>query len=688
MKKISTKIAVMTIIMVIITSVATSLVCLISYKKKVVEAAEDQTKVVASEGAARMDMVMTEAETLIYDIIFYIQAHVEKDRILAKDQAYFAQFEKDVNNYVMKETNKLDNVLTTYVRYVPDLTHGTAGIFYTKGKDGKMSAITPTDLAAFEPDDYEHVGWFYEPLENGNASWLTPYYNANIDADMISYVVPFYINDQYFGVAGIDFSFEYICSLMEEEYKYKTGSYYIYDDNGNIIFSQKNMIDKNIYELLKKDVKKISSEKSERITNFKAEFNGKEYTGSNYTLSNGWVVGAMPTSEEMSSDFNKTFMTLLATIILVFIVVCVLSIFVGNMISKPITNLIGIADNIAKGDLTEVIEVKKTDEVSNLAKALLTMKESLRGIIGDVASESQSINEDVAGASKDLDEISQKFESVSVSTEQLSSGMESTYERTDLMIKETEGINILLESMEVKTEDGTNISSEISKRAEELRKMAEGARENAMSINNTIDVTLQKAIEDSRAIEQINILSTAMLDIASKTNLLALNASIEAARAGESGKGFAVVANEISNLASNSTETVNQIQGISKNVVAAVDKLNESAREALGFIQNQVVSDYDNMVHIGEQYYKDAEYIRTFVNEFKLVEEQLKHSVENMTNSINEIAGSSNVSAKTTESIAKAAREVTERVDNFVGLIESTKVSCDRLLDVMGRFNL
>ncbi len=688
MKKISTKIAVMTIIMVIITSVATSVVCLTSYRKKVVEAAEDQTKVVASEGAARMDMVMTEAETLIYDIIFYIQARVEKDRILAKDKVYFEKFEQDVNNYVMQETDKLDNVLTTYVRYVPNLTHGTAGIFYTKGDDGKMSAVTPTDLAAFAPDDYEHVGWFYEPLENGNASWLTPYYNANIDADMISYVVPFYINDQYFGVAGIDFSFEYICSLMEEEYKYDTGSYYIYDSEGDIIFSEKKMIGKNIYNLLKKDVKKISSESSEKITNFKAEFKGEEFTGSNYTLSNGWVVGAMPTSAEMSSDFNKTFLTLLATIILVFIVVCVLSIFVGNMISKPITNLISIADNIAKGDLTEVIEVNKTDEVSNLAKALLTMKESLRGIIGEVASESQSITGDIDNASKELDEISHKFESVSVSTTQLSSGMESTSDRTDIMMKETEGINNLLESMEVKTEDGTNISSEISKRAQELREMAEGARENAMSINNTIDSTLQKAIEDSRAIEQINILSSAMLDIASKTNLLALNASIEAARAGESGRGFAVVANEISNLASNSTETVNQIQGISKNVVAAVDRLNESAREALGFIQNQVVSDYDNMVHIGEQYYKDAEYIRAFVNEFKLVEEQLKHSVENMTNSINEIAGSSNVSAKTTESIAKAAREVTERVDNFVGIVESTKVSCDRLLDVMGRFNL
>ena len=585
MKKISTKIAVMTVIMVIVTSVIISAVCLTSYKDKVIQAAEDQTKVVASQGAGQMDMVMTQAETLIYDIIFYIQAHVEKDKILAEDKAYFTQFEKDVNDYVMQETNKLDNVLTTYVRYVPDLTHGTAGIFYTKGEDGKMSPVTPTDLAAYEPDDYEHVGWFYEPLENGNASWLTPYYNANIDADMISYVVPFYINDQYFGVAGIDFSFDYICSIMEKEYTYKTGNYYIYDDEGDIIFAKDKMIGKNINDLMGKEVTNIESEVNEKITSFKAEYNGKVFTGSNYTLSNGWVVGAMPTSEEMSKDFNKTFIKLIVTVVFVIIIMCVLSILVGNMISNPITSLIGTADHIAKGDLTEVIEVKKTDEVSNLARALVTMKESLRGIIGDVAYESKSIASVIDNASKEIDEISVEFENVSVATTRLSSGMESTSDRTDIMTKETEGINNLLESMEVKTVEGTNISSDISKRAQELRKTAESARENAMVINNTVDSTLQKAIEDSRAIEQIDMLSSAMLDIASKTNLLALNASIDAARAGESGRGFAVVANEISTLASNSRDTVNKIQEISKNVVAAVNSLNDNARVALEFIQ-------------------------------------------------------------------------------------------------------
>ena len=210
MKKISTKITVMMFIMVLVATVITSVLSLTSYRTKVIQSSEEQTKVIASQAASRLDMVMTDAENLIYDIIFYIQAQVEKEQLLSKDPVYFAAFEKEVNDYVMKETNKLDNVLTTYVRYVPKLTNGTAGIFYTRGEDGTMSPAPPTDLGVYAEDDYEHVGWFYDPLKNGKASWLSPYYNANIDADMISYVVPFYINDEYFGVAGIDFSFDYI----------------------------------------------------------------------------------------------------------------------------------------------------------------------------------------------------------------------------------------------------------------------------------------------------------------------------------------------------------------------------------------------------------------------------------------------------------------------------------------------
>ncbi|MEG0440668.1 MAG: methyl-accepting chemotaxis protein, partial [Solibacillus sp.] len=77
---------------------------------------------------------------------------------------------------------------------------------------------------------------------------------------------------------------------------------------------------------------------------------------------------------------------------------------------------------------------------------------------------------------------------------------------------------------------------------------------------------LEEAMENSKVVTQINVLSESIMQISSQTNLLALNAAIEAARAGEAGRGFAVVADEIRKLAEESKNTVIEIQGITEKV--------------------------------------------------------------------------------------------------------------------------
>ncbi|MCX8008064.1 MAG: methyl-accepting chemotaxis protein, partial [Coriobacteriia bacterium] len=179
-----------------------------------------------------------------------------------------------------------------------------------------------------------------------------------------------------------------------------------------------------------------------------------------------------------------------------------------------------------------------------------------------------------------------------------------------------------------------------------LKESAVVSQSAAHDIRNAIDKDMRGAIEQSKAVEQINILTESILQITSQTNLLALNAAIEAARAGEAGKGFAVVAEEIRKLAEDSKNTVNQIQSVTQLVVSSVESLKRNSEKALNFIDTTVVGDYKTMVGIGEQYYKDAESVQDLVSDFSATAEELLASIQSMGKAINEVTISNNEGAQ------------------------------------------
>ena len=117
---------------------------------------------------------------------------------------------------------------------------------------------------------------------------------------------------------------------------------------------------------------------------------------------------------------------------------------------------------------------------------------------------------------------------------------------------------------------------------------------------------LEKAMEDAKVVDQINVLADSIMGITDQTNLLALNASIEAARAGEAGKGFAVVADEIRNLAEQSKENVENIQGVTDAVKKAVENLKTDAEHMLEFVETDVTDSYHKFDELAGYYNEDA----------------------------------------------------------------------------------
>ena len=188
---------------------------------------------------------------------------------------------------------------------------------------------------------------------------------------------------------------------------------------------------------------------------------------------------------------------------------------------------------------------------------------------------------------------------LSAMTEELSATMQDVGLAVNTINDNADNILKDVEIIATKSDDINQFSKEMKANAE---KIESDARYNMVQtgekVGNILDV-LNKAIEDSKSVDQVNNLTNDILNISSQTNLLALNASIEAARAGEAGKGFAVVADEIRQLADSSRETANKIQSINSVVVAAVNNLSDNANNLVSYLQQTILPEFQTFVDGG-----------------------------------------------------------------------------------------
>ena len=363
------------IIIAVFVLAATLVTVAISLTSKILtKGASAQMNLFCEERGDDLNTEMLRIEDAVGSLSRWTESKIPDVETIKEDAELRDSIVDDADDLIRFMTEHNDVITGAYIHYTLDITGVTdreEGVYYTRGDDGKFTTVSfpQADIVTDPVADY----WYYGPIENREAAWTKPYYDASAGDYILSYIEPVYMGDTPVAIIGVDISFTRLIDLVNTYEYQETGHMFLKDADGSVHYHYDDLVNDRMHGDEKDNVVDHEELMNESRTGgdlVRYEYEGRDRAMAYVTLRNGMKLVLYDDYATIYKERDNAVILMIGLSVGLAVVFAVIAAVMVSRITNPLSKLTVAAHEISEGNFDVELPPEKDDEVGELSKMI------------------------------------------------------------------------------------------------------------------------------------------------------------------------------------------------------------------------------------------------------------------------------------------------------------------------------